>query len=73
VSNAAGELVRSAGGVSAGEKLTLEFADGRVDARADGADQRGGAAAEGEIAAAAPASRKRPRQPPDDGGQQSLF
>ena len=73
VSNAAGELVRSAGGVSAGEKLTLEFADGRVDACAEGADRRGGAAAEGEIAAAAPASRKRPRQPPDDGGQQSLF
>jgi exodeoxyribonuclease VII large subunit len=73
VSDAAGALVRSAEAVSAGEKLTLEFADGRVDAIAGGADRQSAARAEGDVPAAAPASRKRPRSPPEDGGQQSLF
>jgi exodeoxyribonuclease VII large subunit len=64
VSDAEGNLVRSAAAVSAGEGLTLEFADGGVGVVA------GGEAGSG----AAPAARKRrPKPPPDEGGQQSLF
>ena len=63
VSDADGNLVRSAGAVSAGEGLTLEFADGRI-----------GVVAGGEADPVLPVPRKRrPKPPPGGGGQQSLF
>jgi exodeoxyribonuclease VII large subunit len=63
VSDAGGNLVRSAGAVIPGEGLTLEFADGRV-----------GVVAGGEAEPAPPApKRRRPKPPPDESGQQSLF
>jgi len=68
VTNAAGELVRSVGAVGAGEALTIEFADGRIGAHADGAPPAG----EPQEPVVAPA-RKRPRGSPGDEGQQSLF
>jgi exodeoxyribonuclease VII large subunit len=65
VSDAAGGLVRSATAVTAGERLRLEFADGRVGAVVDG---------DSAPPAGAPAAKKRrPQSGPADGGQQSLF
>jgi exodeoxyribonuclease VII large subunit len=57
-------LVRRAGDVVAGERLTLQFADGTVRARAE----------EGEPAPTAPPP-SRPKRPKDKGagGQGSLF
>jgi exodeoxyribonuclease VII large subunit len=62
VSDAGGKLVRSAGAVTPGEELTLEFADGRL-----------GVVAGGEAEPAPAPKKRRAKAPSDAGGQQSLF
>jgi exodeoxyribonuclease VII large subunit len=52
-----GHIVRSRGAVRPGQLLAVEVADGQFGAAVSGA----------------PVSRKRPRPPRDDGGQESLF
>ncbi len=78
VRDGAGRPLRSATAVSAGTRLDIEFADGRVGAVADGA---GGAPASSAAANPAPvpkpapkaSSKPRPRGGEDTGGQGSLF
>jgi exodeoxyribonuclease VII large subunit len=52
-----GHIVRSKSAVRPGQLLAVEVADGQFGAAVSGA----------------PVSRKRPRPPRDDGGQESLF
>ena len=52
-----GHIVRSKSAVHPGQLLAVEVADGQFGAAVSGA----------------PVSRKRPRPPKDDGGQESLF
>jgi exodeoxyribonuclease VII large subunit len=52
-----GHIVRSKAAVRPGQSLAVEVADGQFGASVSGA----------------PVSRKKPRPPRDDGGQESLF
>lgn len=57
VTDSDGHIVRSQGQVQPGEQLVIEVAEGQIGATVSGA----------------PAVRKKPRPPRDDGGQESLF
>jgi len=57
VTDSEGHIVRSQGQVLPGEQLVIEVAQGQIGATVSGA----------------PAIRKKPRPPRDDGGQESLF
>lgn len=74
IRDAAGLPLTRAASVAAGADLSLEFADGRIAARAAGdGDPAAGPASEG-TAARKPAPRRRPEKPKGGaGGQGSLF
>ena len=57
VTDSEGHIVRSHNQVRPGEQLAIEVSDGQIGATVSGA----------------PAIRKKPRPPRDDGGQDSLF
>jgi exodeoxyribonuclease VII large subunit len=57
VTDSEGHIVRSQGQVKPGEQLVIEVAEGQIGATVNGA----------------PAVRKKPRPPRDDGSQESLF
>jgi exodeoxyribonuclease VII large subunit len=71
VRSADGAMVRSAGAVQAGDRISLELRDGRIDAGVEGAHRKGEPAPPTDRAASPNPGVRAPRKPRTDQG--SLF